>query len=91
MKPALFHATEQPTLRGEYTKTYSVGPGTYKAFTSPVPLHVRSGNDWLPCDARFLPDPESGILTALSLPAGISACRQCFFISQWQKMYLLEH
>lgn len=60
MKPTPAFATEIAALRDEYTKTYAVRPGRYQAFTSPVPLHVRSGDEWVPCDARFLPDPETG-------------------------------
>lgn len=93
MKPALFHATEQPALRGEYTKTYSVGPGRYKAFTSPVPLHVYLGDEWLPCDARFLPDPESGILTSHG-SCFTTACRpsspQAFIVITDEKGHTLS-
>ena len=64
MKPTPAFATEIAALRDEYTKTYAVRPGRYQAFTSPVPLHVRSGDEWVPCDARFLPDPETGILAS---------------------------
>ena len=74
--------TEQPDKRNEYTKTYAVGPARHRAFSSSVPLHVRSQESWEEIDARFVPDKEygenslvsrGGHLTAVCAPSGKDA------------------
>ena len=74
--------TEQIDKRNEYTKTYTVGPARYRAFSSSVPLHVRSQESWEEIDARFVPDKSygddsivsrGGHLTAVCAPSGKDA------------------
>lgn len=66
MNNETFVPAEQINKRGVFTKTYSIGPGIYKAFSSSIPLHVISEGTLVPCDAQFKPDKESGsnILTS---------------------------
>ena len=70
--------TENVDKRTEYSKTYTVGPGKYQAFTSVIPLHRKNGETgkWEELDATFKAEKGNDVLESagaqLTVSCGVS-------------------
>ena len=70
--------TENVDKRTEFSKTYTVGPGKYQAFTSVIPLHRKNGETgkWEELDATFKAEKGNDVLESagaqLTVSCGVS-------------------
>ena len=87
--------TENVDKRTAFSKTYTVGPGKYQAFTSVIPLHRKNeetGN-WDTIDAAFKTSKESDMLESagaqLTVSCGVSG-EKPFMVIRDQKDHCLS-
>ena len=66
--------TENVDKRTAFSKTYTVGPGKYQAFTSVIPLHRQNEETgkWDELDAAFKPAKEGDQLESIGAQLTVS-------------------
>ena len=66
--------TEKKERRTEFSKTYTVAPGKYQAFTSVIPLHRKNKETgkWDELDATFKAEKESDTLKSVGAQLTVS-------------------
>ena len=85
--------TEKVEKRTMFSKTYTVGPGKYHAFTSPIPLHKEQSGKMEELDVSFQPSKESEELKSagafMTIQCGVSG-EQPFVTVQDEENHVLS-